>query len=301
MKDQEFIDNETDQDAEHDIIQDADIVRIDGGKKKFEVISGLFDGSTKLSHSSFWQFQKSPKHFIDYKLGRKEQTPAMLKGNVIHCLILEPDEFENRYIVEPTGPDVPRKPSISQINAKKKSDSTIESIAFWNDFQENAAGREIITSALKDQAERTRDAVYRNEPARFILDAITQTEIDAEWSAFGFKWRGKIDGKGSGIIVDLKTVADADPFKIERSIRYDGMGQQSAHYTTGARLSDHNYFIIAVDAGMNITVFEIEKKTRSVFWDQIGDAVVGLRRCMAFNQWDQSFDFWADQSGFYKI
>ena len=53
----------------------------------------------KLSYSSLKEFAKSPNHFIQYIERKFEASDAMIFGSAVHCAILEPDEFHNRYFV----------------------------------------------------------------------------------------------------------------------------------------------------------------------------------------------------------
>jgi hypothetical protein len=57
------------------------------------IISGLMSGESHLSYSSLKAFKKSPIDFINYKMGKKETTDAMLFGSMLHCLVLEPQDF----------------------------------------------------------------------------------------------------------------------------------------------------------------------------------------------------------------
>jgi len=214
-------------------------------KSKHDIISGLYEGTESLSHSSLNEFTKSPRHFINYKTGKKERTPAMTFGSLVHCMILEPEEVEARYIPEPE--DAPRRPSIRQIQAKKPSESSLESIAFWTDFEKQAQGKEIVSAADWATAERMKEAVYANEASRFVLDQVEETEVKIEWQSFGFSWRGYIDGKGQKVILDLKTIRDATPRMVERAILYDGYNRQAAHYLKGGGFPKHDYYIVAVD------------------------------------------------------
>jgi hypothetical protein len=59
-----------------------------------------------LSYSSLREFAISPRHFLRYKLRQKEQTPAMVFGSLVDCMILTEDQVEARFAV---APDVDRR------------------------------------------------------------------------------------------------------------------------------------------------------------------------------------------------
>lgn len=54
-----------------------------------------------LSFSSLKEFIRSPRHYVNYLTKERKQTEAMLFGAVCHKLILEPQDFEKEYIIEP--------------------------------------------------------------------------------------------------------------------------------------------------------------------------------------------------------
>ena len=54
-----------------------------------------------LSFSSLKEFIRSPRHYVNYLTRERKQTEAMLFGAICHKLILEPQDFEKEYIIEP--------------------------------------------------------------------------------------------------------------------------------------------------------------------------------------------------------
>lgn len=264
-----------------------------------QVIDGLHDGTEKLSHTSLWEFRKSPLHFMQYKTGEKKRTDSMIFGSVVHCLILEPQEFEMRYALEPD--EAPRRPSITQINAKKPSESTLESIAFWDDFNRRNKGKEIISSDDFLKAKIIAEAVGKNASSAWVMERITETECPIEWEFSNMNWRGYQDGRGDGIICDLKILADASPRKVERAILYEGYSWQAAHYTQGAGFQDHEYYLIACDHIGHVSVFNIRRNTILSAWEDIGWCVSSFKKCLFLNQWNKSYDYWARNGGIFEI
>jgi len=54
-----------------------------------------------LSYSALKAYAKSPNHYLMY-VGREfVETPAMVLGSALHCLVLEPQEWSKRYITAP--------------------------------------------------------------------------------------------------------------------------------------------------------------------------------------------------------
>jgi hypothetical protein len=251
-------------------------------KTKESVIQGLWDGTEHLSHSSFGEFLKSPKHFIEYKLKEKKDTPAMAFGRLFHNMVLEPDTVDDLYAI---APNVDRRTKAGK--------------AVWNDFILDNSEKSIVTHSDYETAERMKNAIYYNPSSRWVLDGIDKTEVGIEWEFKGFRWRGYIDGIGEEIILDLKTIADASPRKVERAILWEGYARQAAHYTKGGGFN-RDYYIIAVDRSCNITVVNVRKTTIAAAWENIGYKVGSFKRCMINNDWNKSYDFWTD-NGIYNV
>lgn len=89
---------------------------------------------------------KSPAHawseFINPDREQEEDAGQFLIGNLFHCRLLEPELFDQRYLVLP--PDAPKRPTVKQLEAPKpRKDGTYntETIAFanWQDAMARAA------------------------------------------------------------------------------------------------------------------------------------------------------------------
>lgn len=65
--------------------------------------------NSAISASGLKLFMRSPAHYyaayLDPNRVERQPTAAMLLGTATHCAILEPGEFDNRYIVIPEGID----------------------------------------------------------------------------------------------------------------------------------------------------------------------------------------------------
>jgi len=59
-----------------------------------------------LSKSGLDRIEDCP---LEFKRGESQQTDAMAIGSLIHCLALEPDRFDDRYVLEPDPRQFPGK------------------------------------------------------------------------------------------------------------------------------------------------------------------------------------------------
>ena len=83
-----------------------------------------------ISRSQLWKIRESPEKFKYAMEHPEEPTPALLFGQMVHKLVLEPDTFDEEFIV---APEVDKR--------------TKEGKAAWAQFEEDAAGRQIVKLA----------------------------------------------------------------------------------------------------------------------------------------------------------
>lgn len=177
--------------------------------------------------------QKTPAHYHYASTHPSEPTPAMVLGSAYHCAVLEPDLFEDRYVVVPE--DAPRKPSKTQREAKKPSAETIDAIAFWDEFE--ATGKIILSAADHDRLRFMGEAVHKHPEASGLLtvpgyNEVTMTYVDRE-TGVQCKLRTDRWVPAEDILVDLKTTVDAAEEAFARSVASYLYHVQHAHYIEG--------------------------------------------------------------------
>lgn len=194
--------------------------------------------TTAISKSGLDAIDRSPA--IYYALHRdpnrpvRVPTPAMFTGTLTHCAVLEPQEWDTRYVMVPA--DAPKKPTSVQLNAKKPSDDTIAAIKYWADFAESTKGKEIVTLEQHQQAFAMSESLRKLPEIRDLL-AVGEAEVSARAldDDTGIQLRVRPDWlapAGNGvIIVDVKTCQDASPDAFARSIANWRYHVQAALYT----------------------------------------------------------------------
>jgi len=149
---------------------------------------------------------------------RPKPTAAMNTGNLAHCAILEPEHFDDRYVV---GPDVDKR--------------TKE----WKDFAASTV-KTIITPADKDQVFAMAESVRK---LRVLSDALAlgEAEVSAYWTdpATDVQCRCRpdwvwADSPDSEVfLVDVKTCADASPEGFAKAVVNWSYAKQAAFYSDG--------------------------------------------------------------------
>lgn len=186
-----------------------------------------------VNKSTLWELiKRSPIHYKYALDNPTKDSPALAFGRALHMAILEPGQFEHHYALLP---DVDRR--------------TKEGREQYQDFLNRLHGREPISQESWDQVVNMYNAVYADPGASELLDGC-QTETPIFWTdeATRIRCKCRLDAVKPGVIVDIKTAADASPkaFK-SAAIRY-GYDVQAAHYIRGYK-SQHEepvefYFIV---------------------------------------------------------
>lgn len=267
-------------------------------RRKNELIERLQAGAFTLSFSSLTHFAVSPRAFIKYKLQEKKTTDAMQMGNVVHCLILEPDEFSSRYAVGPEADLTTNKGKAifsEFLNPfmpdgwewTRKADLLKQALQY--------SGIEVITRAVYEEARMRANSVMNNRAARNILNQIGETELAVEYEINGFRFKGKIDGEGASARIDLKNYPDATIRNVERDLIFGEYKMQGYCYqeARGAK----PYYVLAVDGDGEVSVHGLSPHIIAKGGDHLMFLTDHFRRAIEESRvfpevWDESQDFW---------
>jgi len=158
-----------------------------------------------LNQSKARALLSSPARFRWECDNPKAQTPDMLEGTLAHVFVLEPDSFADRFVTVPE--DAPDKPTSRQINAKKPSEDTLKAIEWWAKFNEAAAGKDVVSRAVSENARAYADGILRTMTAHGIKPIAVEVALTADYHGVGIK--GSLDIVGEdGYIYDVKTTKE---------------------------------------------------------------------------------------------
>jgi exodeoxyribonuclease VIII len=190
------------------------------------LIEGLdieqYHAMTPVSKSQLDTLDLSPAIF--FARHRAEDRPApttkagQLEGNLAHCAVLEPDEFESRYVV---GPTVNRNTKVW----KEFVDAHPNRVAIQHDQHEAAARQAVSVRALPEIGEALANG---------------KAEVSAFWTdeQTGVKCRCRPDwvndcGDAGVILLDLKTYSIASANEFRRQVARKRYDVQAAFYSDG--------------------------------------------------------------------
>lgn len=251
-----------------------------------DLVAKINNGEITLSYSALSRFKRSPKSFIQYKLDPKEQTDAMKQGTLVHCLVLQPEEFADRYVVD--------LQICNEIGGAKPRAT--------NKYKEWVAAQTkiIIRDVDYNEAMAMAASVRANPAARRLLDMVEQFEQHITFELNGFKFQAFLDGIGS-IIIDLKICTDAEPRKFAREIINMGYYLQGGGYeiAVGEMLP---YYIIAVDRAGGVSVHELGDDLIEYGMNEFVRLTDEFKQCIEKGSWHSSFEYRApNPNGVYHV
>lgn len=173
--------------------------------------------ASHVSASMLKVLHKSPQEYYERFVARtlmQETTPAMAFGSAFHMAILEPELFATTYTITPKFD--------RRTNAGK---------AGWNDWQAANEGKLTIDQDSYSTLLTMQSSAMRNPELAQMLKAGGDIEKS-------IRWHDRIDRKAKpdkvmpqfGVVLDLKTIADASPHSFASTAAKLGWWIQSAWY-----------------------------------------------------------------------
>jgi len=201
-------------------------------------------------------------------------TPARVRFRAVHTAILEPERFEQDYVIFDGG--------------DRRGNA-------WKDFQAANAGNSILkdseAAGILEQA-----AAVRAHPAIRGWLKNGQAEVAFRWveKNFGIACKGRVDLLCPGAVLDLKSVPSLDAGQLARWICRMGYHLQLDHYAAGARANGHEVHrvgIIGVEtkAPYDSALFWLSDATMMKAADERAELLLRLKGCMEVDFWPGRF------------
>lgn len=198
-----------------------------------------------ISKTGLDRIARSPAYYyattLDPNRPPEKERAGQLEGNLAHCAILEPDEFNKRYAVLPA--DAPRRPTEAQWNAKKPSPESVTAMEWWSKWNSDIGDKIIITHQQYETAMRQREQVLMLPDVAEAL-ATGYAEVSAFWTdpETGVLCRCRPDfvhpvGDDAVLLIDVKTVSDPSPDEFARQCARKSYAKQAALYSDGYEIA----------------------------------------------------------------
>lgn len=183
--------------------------------------------------------------------GNQAPTPAMKFGTLVHSMVLEPDDFNNRYVVLPDFKNHPDNVTDTGKPSTSKTKWVTNQVA---EFARENAGKEFMSPADLERAKRVKDAVYSKPFARQLLET-THHEVTLTGELNGVACKSRLDMLSEPRMADLKTAATVES-------RLFGSSAASLNY--GFKLAFHQ-LMAKQELGVFPEVFIVSVETAGDF------------------------------------
>ena len=182
-------------------------------------------------------------HYITEAVEDEDATKEKDFGKAFHMAFLEPERFDDVYAVAPT--DCPRDMRRFR-DAKKPSDETLRSIAWWDEFEAKNAGKVFLSAKAMEDCRGMAESL-RRLPIEFPgvkilcgeLLALCQTEVSVYWvdeeTGIQCKLRADLFSEELAFAGDLKSAKSASRAGFSRAINARRYHVAHAHYCEGFR------------------------------------------------------------------
>lgn len=166
-----------------------------------------------LSNSGFRLLKESVLHYENQELFKLD-GPSLTLGSAVHKLVLEPDDFNNEFIIE----------DFDGAELNKNTKAYREAKANW---LESTDGKQILSKDLFEQV--TKMAINVKAIAGGLLQGgVAEHAFFSEFDGVAVKCKADYYIESAGVVIDLKTTKSIKDFK--KSILEYGYGTQSAFY-----------------------------------------------------------------------
>ena len=229
-----------------------------------------------LSFSSLSQFDISPVHYIKYITKKREATPQMLLGSLVHSMLLEPELLEDEYVIAPI------------FDMRKKEDKQKRA-----DFEEANSGKNVVDQDTWDTATAIADSVREYGLANRILGMLDTREVHFKFEYNGLPINGYIDGIGTNVekqtpfIFELKTSITSSPSDVIKDFFNKKYYIQAAIYREALRRMD-------VSEASPLVYIVVENKAPHVVSTFLAEESYMRYGEKEFNRLTEEFKRWMD-------
>lgn len=222
---------------------------------------------------------RSPAHYRAYRDGeRKYESDAMARGTALHAALLEPDRFEAEYAI---GPDV-------DLRTKAGKEE-------WAACVADHPGKTLIRGADAPNILGMRRSLWTHPTSSSVLRTCGRdTELVCVWldDRTGLRCKARIDAYSAalGMVVDLKSMRDARPEELSRSVANYGYHRQAAFYVRGAKACGlecdaMTFLAVEPDPPYEPTCFTLGPDSLRLAEAEIDRALLRVAWCIEHDAW----------------
>ena len=214
-------------------------------------------------------FQQTPLHFKHQQTAPRKETTAMTIGSAVHCAVLEPEHFTQRYVV---APELDKR-----TKAGKEACAELE-----------ASGKVVLSATDYTMISSVATSVMNHPTASKLLTG-GRAEVAVFGEIDGVAAKCKCDYLREGVaIIDLKTTDDAGDFS--RSVSKWGYAQQAAWYqdvmiSIGQPVRAFIFVVVEKTAPYAVATYELSEEWVELGRQQNQRALALFKNCTESGNW----------------
>jgi len=217
---------------------------------------------------------ESPAHFKFYKDNPQPPTRAMVTGQIVHLLVLEPEKFLDTAVAMP------------QVDRRTKAGKE-----FVEKFEIDNIGKVILDNDLYHQAFGMIGSVMDHLTAKAILKQ-NHNELSFFGEIEGVKVRCRPDILREGrLLADLKTTDDASFRGFQKSVANFKYARQAAFYAdvvsqvTGETYDTFTFIAVEKHPPYAVQVFALDEASMERGREEYKRGLALYRECLLTNKW----------------
>lgn len=211
---------------------------------EYDIPNDDYHASNGVSRSGIVQLCRSPKHYweryINPEREKPEPTPALIIGSAFHTLVLEPDLFNDSFIVYQKPDKLPPTLRLKdvgrelfEINKFNIEQAKRDRDNYEIDFEILSRNKMILTIEQYDTVQRMRDSVMSDpEASQLLAGAQYERSLYFKDDASGELCKVRPDFMHPHFAGDLKSSVDASEGAFQRAL-YD-----YGYFLQGSMISD---------------------------------------------------------------
>lgn len=236
----------------------------------------------RVSNSSLGYLHKSPAYYKFRKEVKFEtSSPALTMGSLVHCLVLEPENFNRDFWILDTS----KRPELSKGMTSKLNKE-------WKLEQElEHSQQDSINTDELQKAEAISRSLIR-EAGELINAKDNKFETTKLWEKDGVKMKAKIDIENPYFIADLKTAMTSNPHDWQRKAYWDfKYYRQGAVYldgdAEGIYTGEKEFYFIVVEktAPYLVSVHKMSSGLIAKGMTQYRELLKKLKWCQKNDKW----------------
>lgn len=173
-----------------------------------------YHSSEGISRSDLMRFKKSPMHFKHKQV--LEETEALIIGELVHTLVLEPQLFDIKFIIKPSLDKLPPELRLKDVGKEEFEKNKLErklaqekNKTLMDEFLLLSSDKKIIEHAHYVKAKCYADAVNNHKFKQYLQQGYrVENSIFFRHELTGLQCKVRPDAWLGDIVIDLKTAAD---------------------------------------------------------------------------------------------